>query len=84
MDAWTVTFSPDSKFVASGSHSGKINLYSVESGKQELTLDTRGRFTLSIAYVRINKLVLHVCHHLFRKIYYLLFKCSESKWKIYC
>jgi len=38
-------------FVISGSHSGKIALFGVESGKQEQTLDTRGKFTLSVAYV---------------------------------
>jgi len=51
VDIWTVAFSPDDKFIISGSHSGKIALYGVESGKQEQTLDTRGKFTLSIAYV---------------------------------
>jgi WD40 repeat protein len=51
VDIWTVAFSPDDKFIISGSHSGKISLYGVESGKQEQTLDTRGKFTLSIAYV---------------------------------
>ena len=51
VDAWTIAFSPDSRLLASGSHTGKINLFGVESGKNETTLDTRGRFTLSIAYV---------------------------------
>lgn len=51
VDIWTVAFSPDDKFIISGSHSGKIALYGVESAKQEQTLDTRGKFTLSIAYV---------------------------------
>lgn len=53
VDAWTVTFSPDSKYIASGSHAGKINLYGVESGKLESSLDTTGKFTLSIAFVSI-------------------------------
>ncbi len=51
VDAWTMCFSPDSRFLASGSHTGKINLFGVESGKKESQLDTRGKFTLSIAYV---------------------------------
>jgi len=51
VDAWTVCFSPDSKVIASGSHTGKLNLYNVESGKRETQLDTRGKFTLSITYV---------------------------------
>ncbi|CAL7938669.1 unnamed protein product [Xylocopa violacea] len=51
VDIWTVVFSPDDKFIVSGSHSGKIHLYGTESGKQEQTLDTTtGKFTLSIAY----------------------------------
>ena len=53
VDAWTITFSPDGRFLASGSHTGKINLFGVESGKKESSLDTRGKFTLSVAYVSI-------------------------------
>ena len=51
MDTWTVAFSPDSRYIATGSHAGKINLIGVESGKKESALDTRGKFTMSIAYV---------------------------------
>ena len=51
VDTWTVAFSPDSKLIATGSHAGKINLIGVESGKKESALDTRGKFTMSIAYV---------------------------------
>lgn len=54
VDIWTVVFSPDDKFIVSGSHSGKIHLYGTDSGKQEQTLDTRGgKFILSVAYVCI-------------------------------
>ncbi|KAF8778448.1 WD repeat-containing protein 61 [Argiope bruennichi] len=49
VDAWTVTFSPDAKYIATGSHAGKINLYSVEHGKLESFLETK-KFTLSIAF----------------------------------
>jgi WD repeat-containing protein 61 len=66
VDIWTVAFSPDDKFIISGSHSGKIALYGVESAKQEQTLDTRGKFTLSIAYVsRHFWIVLSVLYHTF-------------------
>ena len=51
VDTWTVSFSPDSKFIATGTHSGKINIIGVESGKKESVLDTRGKFIMSIAYV---------------------------------
>lgn len=54
VDIWTVAFSPDDKYIISGSHFGKINIYGVESKKQEQNLDTRGKFTLSIAYVRFE------------------------------
>lgn len=54
VEIWTIAFSPDDKFIISGSHSGKISMYGVESRKQEQTLDTRGKFTLSIAYVSTN------------------------------
>lgn len=52
VDSWTVAFSPDSKYIATGSHLGKVNIFGVESGKKEHSLDTRGKFILSIAYVR--------------------------------
>ena len=51
VDTWTVAFSPDSRYIATGSHAGKISLIGVESGKKESALDTRGKFTMSIAYV---------------------------------
>ena len=51
VDVWTLAFSPDSKSLASGSHNGKINLFSVEDGKKGSSLDTRGKFIMSIAYV---------------------------------
>lgn len=57
VDAWTLTFSPDGKFLASGSHSGKINLFRVEDGKKETSMDTRGKFTLSIAYSPDGKFI---------------------------
>lgn len=52
VDIWTVAFSPDDKYVISGSHDGKISLYDVETAKPEQVLDPQnGKFTLSIAYV---------------------------------
>ena len=53
MECWTVAFSPDGQKIISGSNAGKIHVYNVETGQQEEQLDTRGKYTLSIAYVRI-------------------------------
>ena len=54
VDVWSLAFSPDSSMLATGSHNGKINLFSVEEGKKESALDTRGKFIMSIAYVSKN------------------------------
>lgn len=74
MDIWTVVFSPDDKFVISGSHAGKIHLYGTESGKQEQTLDTRGgKFTLSVAYVCELNRNLSWSYNLLIRNYYSIF-----------
>ena len=49
VDAWTLAFSPDSQYLAIGIHVGKVSIFDVESGKKEYSLDTRGKFILSIA-----------------------------------
>lgn len=53
VNAWTVTFSPDSKLIATGSQSGRIILYPVGSSEKERPLDSMGKFTLSIAFVSL-------------------------------
>lgn len=79
VDAWTISFSPDSRFLATGSHSGKINLFGVESGRKEESLDIRGGFTLSIAYVSISLLMFafSVCFHCFLSV------CFHSVFSLY-
>jgi len=51
-DAWTVSFAPDGKNIATGSYTGKVNIFNVESGKKEsnLSIDTREKLTMSISY----------------------------------
>ena len=51
VEAWSVGFSPEGNHIASGNYAGKINIYATEGGHHVTTLDTRGRFTYSIAYV---------------------------------
>lgn len=73
VDAWTIAFSPEGRFLASGSHVGKINLFGVESAKKESQLDTRGKFTLSIAYVSLKMKLLqyyHFCKHNVREFFF--------------
>ena len=52
-DAWTVSFSPDGKNIASGSYSGKVNVFNLDTGKKETNfqIDEKGKFTMSISYV---------------------------------
>lgn len=51
VDVWTIAITPNSQYIATGSHSGKINLFKISDGSKATTLDTRGKFTLSIACV---------------------------------
>jgi WD repeat-containing protein 61 len=52
VNAWTVTFSPDSKLIATATQSGRIVLYTVGTNeKNDRPLDSTGKFTLSIAFV---------------------------------
>lgn len=74
VDLWTVAFSPCDKYVISGSHEGKISLYSVETGKSEQVLDPQnGKFTLSIAYVSEN--IGHVLN-----LFLIFFSSVEPRW----
>lgn len=84
VDIWSVVFSPDDKFIISGSHAGKIHMYGTESGKQEQTLDTRGgKFTISVAYVCIYQ---NISNEMFNNyLYYKMIQLFiESRWKIHC
>lgn len=54
VDSWTVAFSPDSNQIATGSHFGKVNLYDVMNGKLLNSLDTGGKFILSVDFVSFD------------------------------
>lgn len=51
VDVWTIAYTPDGRYLATGSHGGKINLYNLESGTKSNSFDTRGKFTLSVTCV---------------------------------
>lgn len=50
-DTWTIAFSPDSRFVATGSHTGCVNMIGIESGRKESAIQLDGKFIYSLAYV---------------------------------
>ncbi|VDL92880.1 unnamed protein product [Schistocephalus solidus] len=58
LDTWTVAFSPDSRYVATGSINGCVNMIGVESGKKDSAIDLDGKFTYCLAYVP-TKIIVH-------------------------
>ncbi|KAJ8718607.1 hypothetical protein PYW08_002844 [Mythimna loreyi] len=56
-DAWQLAFSPDGNHIATGGHTGKVHVYQVQNGTITKTLDTRGKFILSIAYSSNGKYI---------------------------
>lgn len=47
---WSARFSPDGESIATGSHSGNIHIYNIETGEKTTTFTAKG-FIMSIAYV---------------------------------
>ncbi|CDH48442.1 wd repeat-containing protein 61 [Lichtheimia corymbifera JMRC:FSU:9682] len=46
---WSARFSPDGESIATGSHSGNIHIYNIETGEKTTTFSAKG-FIMSIAY----------------------------------
>jgi len=49
LESWTVQFTRDSQHVLTGNSEGKVEMFSVESGKKDKSLDTKQKMALSIA-----------------------------------
>lgn len=49
VEAWSCTFTHDSKYIATGTHAGNINFFNVETGEREQTFETKGKFVMSVA-----------------------------------
>lgn len=62
VDVWTIVHTPDGRYLATGSHGGKINLYEVDTGTKFTSFDTRGKFTLSVACVRKTMIMIIMCY----------------------
>ena len=58
VNAWSLAFSPDGQYIATGSFGGKVDLYRSETGQKEMTLDTQTKFVLSAIYVNKAPLLL--------------------------
>ena len=50
-ETWKAVYSPDGKFVATGSQQGNVNLFHVATRKKVTSMATNGKFVLSVAYV---------------------------------
>ena len=50
-ETWKAVYSPDGKFVATGSQQGNVNLFHVVTRKKATSMATNGKFVLSVAYV---------------------------------
>ena len=50
--AWKLAFSPDGALLLTGTHSGKLNLWSIDEGAVRTSFATKGRFVMAVAYVR--------------------------------
>lgn len=69
IEAWKVALSPDGKSIATGSQSGNVNIFNLDSGQKEKTLDTlKKSFTIAIAYVRIHHHHYHLTNFFCRRV----------------
>jgi len=45
-----VSLSPDGHSIASGSYTGKINVFNLDNGKKDLEINAQGKFSMSVKY----------------------------------
>lgn len=56
METWDIAFNPTGEYLASGSQSGNVNIWNTDTGEKEASLETHGKFVMSVAYVRSLRL----------------------------
>lgn len=79
--AWTAKCSPDGAFVASGSHSGNLNIYKIDDGSQVSSLSTKNQFIMSTAYVcRLNQKTIYKHKIILINILTYVFQSSDGKY----
>lgn len=69
VESWTLTVSPDGRFVATGSHTGNVNIYSLDTAQKTGVLETsKGKFVMSVAFVSVVVVSysIHACYNLLR------------------
>ncbi|KAJ1511843.1 hypothetical protein HMI54_006028 [Coelomomyces lativittatus] len=52
VEVWTLAASPTRPHVATGTHAGNLHLFDLDSCEKIATLETKGKFIMSVAYVR--------------------------------
>ena len=53
VETWTVAWNPYQNQLASGSQSGNVNLWNVDTCEKTSTIETRGKFIMSVDYVSV-------------------------------
>ena len=79
VEAWTATFSHDGRQIAAGTHAGNVNIWTVETGSKDQTLETRGKFVMSVAYVSIEEVALKIDRQFDAR-----FVPPVTKWRVSC
>jgi WD repeat-containing protein 61 len=54
VESWTIAVSPDGRYISSGNHAGNINTWVIETGEKDRVLETKGKFVMSVAYVKLD------------------------------
>lgn len=52
---WTISFSPDSKSIATGTYNGTVEVYDVETGEKTNKFQHGNKFVMSQVYSRNGK-----------------------------
>jgi WD40 repeat protein len=50
VESWSVRISPDGKNIATGSHSGTVNIFSIEEKAKKASVETKGKFIMKVVY----------------------------------